>query len=101
MKRVISITFISAIAFLGCVTFINGLKGVSLTTQQYPKISHNNQTIMVDILWNASAEVSVGTEIEQSKSNKRTFFERVRLLINHLNVYTKEWTAFGMFFVER
>lgn len=100
MKRVVSIIFISTITFLGCVTFVNGLKGVSFTTLQYPKISHNKQTVMVDTLWSPSAEVLGGTELGQSEPHKRTFFERVRLLINHLNVHTKEWAAFGMYFVE-
>lgn len=100
MKRVVSIIFISTITLLGCVTFVNGLKGVSFTTLQYPKISHNKQTVMVDTLWSPSAEVLGGTELSQSEPHKRTFFERVRLLINHLNVYTKEWAAFGMYFVE-
>lgn len=100
MKRVVSIIFISTIALFGCITFVNGLKGVSFTTQQYPKISHNVQTIMVDTLWSASAAVPVGTDLALSKPHRRMFYERVRLLINHLNVYTKEWAAFGMFFVE-
>lgn len=100
MKRAVPIVFISVLLLLGCVTFINGLDGTSLTTLQYPKIVHNAQTIMVDTVWSSSEEVSVMADAAQDKPQKRTFMERVRLLINHLNVYTKEWVAFGMFFVE-
>lgn len=100
MKRAVPIVFISVIVLLGCVTFINGLKGTSLTTLQYPKIEHNAQTVMVDTAWSSSAETPILADVVQDKPQKRTFMERVRLLINHLNVYTKEWVAFGMFFVE-
>ena len=101
MRRIVSIIFISVLIILGCVTFVNGVKGVSFTTLQYPKIKHNEQTVMVDTLWNSLAETTTAIESAQSPPQKRTFFERVRLLINHLNCYTKEWAAFGMFYVEQ
>ena len=59
MKRAVPIVFISVIVLLGCVTFINGLKGTSLTTLQYPKIEHNAQTVMVDTAWSSSAETPI------------------------------------------
>ena len=101
MKRIVSIIFISTLIVLGCVTFVNGVRGVSFTTLQYPKIRHNDQTVMVDTLWNSVAENPIVIESAQSEHKRRTFFERVRLLINHLNCYTKEWAAFGMLYVEQ
>lgn len=100
MKRIIAIVFVLVITLLGCVTFINGLKGTSLTTLQYPEIAHNSQTIMVDTTWSSSEVAVEQVKVVQFVPEKRTFMERVRLLINHLNVYTKEWVAFGMFYVE-
>ena len=102
MKRLVSIIFIAVITLLGCITFVNGLQGTSTIRLQYPEIKHNDQTIIVDTIWSWSTPIQdEDVEFGLSQPVKRTFINRVRLLINHLNVYTKQWAAFSMFYVEQ